>query len=59
MPGMDGYELADHGSLAVHHLQEALAYTDGFWVLMISLSAVPPALMLRTVKLGGAMHVGH
>jgi hypothetical protein len=56
---MDGYELADHGSLAVHHLQEALAYTDGFWVLMISLSAVPPALMLRKVKLGGAMHVGH
>ncbi len=31
-----------------------LAYMDAFWVLMlISLSAVPLALMLRTIKLGG------
>jgi MFS transporter, DHA2 family, multidrug resistance protein len=37
-----------------------LAYMDAFWVLMlISLSAVPLALMLRKVKLGGAVHVGH
>jgi len=37
-----------------------LAYMDAFWVLMlISLSAVPLALMLRTIKLGGAVHVGH
>src|SRR5215471_18180489 len=37
-----------------------LAYMDAFWVLMlISLSAVPLALTLRKVKLGGAGHVGH
>jgi len=37
-----------------------LGYMDAFWVLMlISLSAVPLALMLRTIKLGGAVHVGH
>jgi DHA2 family multidrug resistance protein len=37
-----------------------LAYMDAFWVLMlISLAAVPLALMLRTIKLGGAVHVGH
>ena len=37
-----------------------LAYMDAFWVLMlISLSAVPLALTLRKVKLGGAVHVGH
>src|SRR5580693_5880927 len=37
-----------------------LAYMDSFWVLMlISLSAVPLALMLRKVKLGGPVHVGH
>jgi MFS transporter, DHA2 family, multidrug resistance protein len=37
-----------------------LAYMDAFWVLMlISLSAVPLALTLRKIKLGGAVHVGH
>jgi DHA2 family multidrug resistance protein len=37
-----------------------LAYMDAFWVLMlISLSAVPLALTLRKVKLGGAVHIGH
>jgi MFS transporter, DHA2 family, multidrug resistance protein len=37
-----------------------LAYMDAFWVLMlISLAAVPLAMMLRTIKLGGAAHVGH
>jgi len=37
-----------------------LAYMDAFWVLMlISLSAVPLALMLRKVKLGGPAHMGH
>jgi DHA2 family multidrug resistance protein len=37
-----------------------LGYMDAFWVLMlISLAAVPVALMLRTIKLGGAVHVGH
>jgi MFS transporter, DHA2 family, multidrug resistance protein len=37
-----------------------LAYMDAFWVLMlISLSAVPLALSLRKVKLGGPVHTGH
>ena len=37
-----------------------LGYMDAFWVLMlISLSAVPLALTLRKVKLGGPVHVGH
>jgi DHA2 family multidrug resistance protein len=37
-----------------------LAYMDAFWVLMlISLSAVPLALALRKVKLGGPVHTGH
>jgi DHA2 family multidrug resistance protein len=37
-----------------------LAYRDAFWVLMlISLSAVPLALALRKVKLGGPAHMGH
>jgi DHA2 family multidrug resistance protein len=37
-----------------------LAYMDAFWVLMlISLAAVPLALVLRKVKLGGAAPVGH
>jgi MFS transporter, DHA2 family, multidrug resistance protein len=37
------------------------AYMDAFWVLMlVSLAAaVPPALTLRKVKPGGAVHVGH
>jgi DHA2 family multidrug resistance protein len=37
-----------------------LSYMDAFWGLMlISLSAVPLALALRSVKLGGPAHVGH
>jgi MFS transporter, DHA2 family, multidrug resistance protein len=37
-----------------------LAYMDVFWVLMlISLAAVPLALALRKVKLGGPAPVGH
>jgi DHA2 family multidrug resistance protein len=37
-----------------------LGYTDAFWVLMlISLAAVPLALTLRKIKLGGAAPVGH
>jgi MFS transporter, DHA2 family, multidrug resistance protein len=37
-----------------------LAYMDAFWVLMlISLSAVPLALTLRNIKLGGPAHLGH
>ncbi|MBV8523644.1 MAG: DHA2 family efflux MFS transporter permease subunit, partial [Acetobacteraceae bacterium] len=37
-----------------------LAYMDVFWVLMaISLAAVPLALTLRKIKLGGAAPAGH
>jgi MFS transporter, DHA2 family, multidrug resistance protein len=37
-----------------------LGYVDSFWVLMlISLAAVPLALTLRKVKLGGPVHMGH
>jgi DHA2 family multidrug resistance protein len=37
-----------------------LAYMDAFFVLMlISLAAVPLALTLRKVKLGGPVHAGH
>jgi DHA2 family multidrug resistance protein len=37
-----------------------LAYMDAFWVLtLISLAAVPLALMLRKIKLGGPVHIGH
>ena len=37
-----------------------LAYMDAFWVLMlISLAAVPLALALRKVKLGGPASMGH
>ena len=37
-----------------------LGYMDAFWVLMlISLAAVPLAMTLRNVKLGGPVHVGH
>jgi MFS transporter, DHA2 family, multidrug resistance protein len=37
-----------------------LGYVDAFWVLMlISLAAVPLALALRKVKLGGPVHMGH
>jgi MFS transporter, DHA2 family, multidrug resistance protein len=38
---------------------QQLGYMDGFWVLMlISLSAVPLALALRKVMLGGPAHIG-
>jgi DHA2 family multidrug resistance protein len=37
-----------------------LGYMDAFWALtLISLSAVPLALALRKVKLGGPVHMGH
>ena len=37
-----------------------LAYMDAFWVLMlISLAAVPLAFILRNVKLGGPVSMGH
>jgi MFS transporter, DHA2 family, multidrug resistance protein len=37
-----------------------LSYMDAFWVLMlIALSAVPLALTLRNVKLGGPVKMGH
>ncbi|MGY4501773.1 DHA2 family multidrug resistance protein [Bradyrhizobium sp. GM24.11] len=37
-----------------------LAYMDAFWVLMlISLAAVPLALAMRKVNLGGATHMAH
>jgi MFS transporter, DHA2 family, multidrug resistance protein len=37
-----------------------LAYIDAFWALMlISLAAVPLALTLRNVKLGGPAPVSH
>ena len=37
-----------------------LGYMDAFWVLMlIALSALPLALTLRKVKLGGPVHAGH
>ena len=37
-----------------------LAYMDAFWVLMLlALAAVPLALSLRKVKLGGAAPAGH
>jgi len=37
-----------------------LAYVDVFWTLVpVSAAAVPLALLLRKVKLGGEVHVGH
>jgi DHA2 family multidrug resistance protein len=49
--------------LSVERREDAVclrAYMDIFWVLMlISLAAVPLALSLCKVKLGGAVHVGH
>jgi DHA2 family multidrug resistance protein len=37
-----------------------LAYMDAFWVLtLIALAAVPLALTLRRVKLGGAKPTAH
>ncbi len=65
---------AAHGSSLIHAHQQAVAwigvqvqaqasflgYMDAFWVLMlILLAAVPLALTLRKVKLGGAVHLGH
>ena len=65
---------AAHGSSAIQAHQQAidwigqqvqrqasfLAYMDGFFVLMlVALSAVPLALMLRSVKLGGPRRGGH
>lgn len=62
------------GSSLIHAHQQAIAwigqqvqtqasflgYVDAFWVLMlISLSAVPLALTLRKVKLGGPVQMGH
>ena len=47
-----GQQVAQQASL--------LAYTDVFWALMlVSLGAIPLALMLRKVKLGGAAPMGH
>src|ERR1700687_2278312 len=38
----------------------ALAFIDVFWTLMlVSAAAVPLALLLRKVKLGGEVHLGH
>jgi MFS transporter, DHA2 family, multidrug resistance protein len=68
-----GYFAAHGSSIAESHgqaiawigqqvLQQAsfLAYIDAFWVLMlIALSAVPLALVLRNVKLVGAAPVAH
>jgi MFS transporter, DHA2 family, multidrug resistance protein len=37
-----------------------LGYVDAFWVLMlISLAAIPLALTLRKINLGGPMQMGH
>jgi DHA2 family multidrug resistance protein len=37
-----------------------LAYIDVFWTLMlVSAAAVPLALLLRKVKLGAEVHLGH
>ena len=37
-----------------------LAYIDVFWTLtLISLAAIPLALILRKVKLGGAVQAAH
>jgi len=65
---------AAHGSAVAQAQQQAfawigqqvqvqasfLAYMDAFWVLMLlALAAVPLALTLRKVKLGGAAPAGH
>ena len=45
---------------AVQTQASLLAYVDVYWVLMlVSLAAIPLALTLRKVKLGGAAQVGH
>src|SRR5262249_25946755 len=70
---MTNYFVAQGSSLVQAHQQalgwigrqlqtqsSLLAYMDAFWVLMlIALAAVPLALALRKVKLGGAAPVGH
>ena len=44
----------------VHAQASFLAYVDAFWVLMlISLAAIPLALTLRNVKLGGGPSMAH
>ncbi len=44
----------------VHAQASFVGYMDAFWLLMlISLAAVPLALTLRKVKLGGAAPLGH
>ena len=67
------YFVAQGNSLAQAHQQaiawigqqiqaqaSLLGYVDAFWVLMlISLAAVPLALTLRKVKLGGPARMGH
>jgi MFS transporter, DHA2 family, multidrug resistance protein len=67
------YFLASSGSLAQAHDQAIqwigaqvgaqasfLAYMDAFWVLaLLSLSAIPLALSLRKVRLGGLVSMGH
>ena len=46
--------------LQVHAQAALMAYVDVFWVLtLIALAAVPLALMLRKVKLGGAAPMAH
>src|SRR6201999_1425639 len=70
---MTNYFTAQGSSLAQAHDQAVqwigaqvqaqasfLSYMDAFWVLMlIALSAVPLALTLRNVKLGGPVKMGH
>jgi DHA2 family multidrug resistance protein len=62
-----GISLAQAHQQAIHWIGQQvqaqasfLGYMDAFWLLMlISLAAVPLALALRKVKLGGAAAVGH
>src|SRR5258708_30196959 len=56
---------AQHQSIAwigqpVQAQASLLAYVGAFWTLMlVSAAAVPLALLLRKVKLGGEVHLGH
>jgi DHA2 family multidrug resistance protein len=70
---MTNYFIAQGSSLVQAHQQAIqwigqqvqaqasyLGYMDAFWLLtLISLAAVPLALTLRKVKLGGAAPIGH
>jgi MFS transporter, DHA2 family, multidrug resistance protein len=66
---MTNYFIAQGSSLVQAHQQVGqqvraqasyLGYMDAFWLLtLISLAAVPLALTLRKVKLGGAAPIGH